>query len=165
MWISQVKVIHWPWSKVPQIQHFQTFFYQRNRSAEIGEQKFVQLVQVARWPPCPYMVKTWKILFLWNQKADDLESLYAASSAQVIPSLFKWWPWVLRQGQICPLRFYIGKSKTMDFFSETIVVYDIKVGICNQLNEYVYLYEYQGSRSLIYLGPNLSDSIFLILFS
>ena len=40
-----------------------------------------------------YMVKTWKIL-LWNQKADDLESLYAASGPLVLPSLFKWWPWV-----------------------------------------------------------------------
>ena len=26
------------------------------------------------WPPCPYMVKTFKNLLLWNQKADDLES-------------------------------------------------------------------------------------------
>ena len=37
-------------------------------------------------------------------------------------------------------------------FSETIVVYDIKVGICSQLNEYMKLYEYQRSRSLIGLG-------------
>ena len=44
-----------------------------------------------------------------------------------------------------------------------IVVYDIKVGRCSQLNEYIKLYEYQ--RSFIDLGPNLSDSIFLNLFS
>ena len=50
------------------------------------------------------------------------------------------------------------KVKTMDF-SETIVVYDIKVGRCMKL------YEYQRSRSLIDLGPNLSDSIFLNFFS
>ena len=30
-----------------------------------------------RWPPCPYMVKTFKNL-LWNQKADDLETWYVA---------------------------------------------------------------------------------------
>ena len=54
--------------------------------------------------------------------------------------------------------------KTMDF-SETIVVHDIKVGRCSQLNEYMKLYEYQRSRSLIDLGSNLSDSIFLNLFS
>ena len=45
-------------------------------------------------------------------------------------------------------------------FSETIVVYDIKVGRCSQLNEYMKLYAYQRSRSFIDLGPNHSDSIF-----
>ena len=60
--------------------------------------------------------------------------------------------------------FVWEKVKTMDF-SETIVVYDVKVGRCSQLNEYMKLYEYQRSRSLIDLGPNLSDSIFLNFFS
>ena len=60
--------------------------------------------------------------------------------------------------------FLWEKVKTMDF-SETIVVCDIKVGICSQLNEYMKLYEYQRSRSLIDLGPNLSDSIFSNFFS
>ena len=50
-------------------------------------------------------------------------------------------------------------------FSETIDVYDLKVGRCSQLNEYMNLYEYQRSRSFIYLHPNLSDSIFLNFFS
>ena len=46
------------------------------------------------------------------------------------------------------------------FFSETIVVYDIKVGRCSQLNEYMKLYEYQRSRSFTDLGPDYSESIF-----
>ena len=50
-------------------------------------------------------------------------------------------------------------------FSETIVVCDHKVNRCSQLNEYTKLYEYQRSRSFTDLGPNLSDSIFLNLFS
>ena len=37
-----------------------------------------------------YGVKTLKNLLLRNQKADDLETWYAASGAQVLPSLFKW---------------------------------------------------------------------------
>ena len=37
----------------------------------------------------PYMVKTLKNLLLWNQKTDDLETWYAASGAQILPSLFK----------------------------------------------------------------------------
>ena len=50
-------------------------------------------------------------------------------------------------------------------FSETIVVSDMKVGRCCQLNEYMKLYEYQRSRPFIDLGPNHSDSIFLNFFS
>ena len=50
-------------------------------------------------------------------------------------------------------------------FSETIVVCDHKVNRCSQLNEFMKLYEYQRSRSFTDLGPNLSDSIFLNLFS
>ena len=46
------------------------------------------------------------------------------------------------------------------FFSETVVVYYIKVGICSQLNEYMKLYECQRSGSFIDLDPNHSDSIF-----
>ena len=49
-------------------------------------------------------------------------------------------------------------------FSETIVVFDIKVGRCSKLNEYLKLYEYQMSRSFTDLGPNLSDSICLNFF-
>ena len=41
---------------------------------------------------------------LWNQTADDLESWYVASGAQVLPSLFKWWPWV-------DLDLFYGKVK------------------------------------------------------
>ena len=40
-------------------------------------------------------------------------------------------------------------------FSETIEVYDIKVGRCSQLNEYMKLSEYQRSRSFTDLGPNI----------
>ena len=41
-----------------------------------------------------------------------------------------------------PYAFVWEKVKTMDF-SESVVVYDIKVGRCSQLNEYMKLYEYQ----------------------
>ena len=50
-------------------------------------------------------------------------------------------------------------------FSETIVVYDMKVGRCSQLNEYMKLYEYQRSRSFTDIIPNISDSIFLKFYS
>ena len=65
---------------------------------------------------------------------------------------------------LVPYAFVWKKVKTMDL-SETIVVYDIKVGRCSQLNVYMKLYEYQRLRSFIYLGPNHSDSIFVNFFS
>ena len=48
--------------------------------------------------------------------------------------------------------FLLEKGKTKDFL-ETIVVCDIKVGRCSQLNEYVNLYDYQRSRSFMDLDP------------
>ena len=94
----------------------------------VGEQKFVQMVLVTwpRWPPFPYMVNTFKNLLLRNQKANDLETWYAASGAQVLLNLFKCWPWpILRQDKIWSLMLlYREKGKTIDF-SETVVVYDI----------------------------------------
>ena len=50
-------------------------------------------------------------------------------------------------------------------FSQIIVVYDVKIGRCSYLNEYMHLYEYQSSMSFIDLGPDLSDSLFLNFFS
>ena len=63
------------------------------------------------------------------------------------------------------LTLLYGTKVNNGFFSETIVVYYIKVGICSQLNEYMKLYEYQRSRSFIDLDTNHSDSIFLNFFS
>ena len=83
-----------------------------------GERKFVQTVQVTwpRWPSCPYMVKTLKNLLLRNQKADDLGTWYAALGARVLPSLFKWWPWI-------DLDIFYGKVK----FAAILLWYGWKV--------------------------------------
>ena len=76
----------------------------------MGERKFVQTVPVS----CLYMVKHKKNLFIRNQKANGLETWYAASGAQVLPSLVKWWPCVdhdLFYGKVKfdPLCFCMGK--------------------------------------------------------
>ena len=55
----------------------------------------------------------------------------------------------------------MGKKVKKWIFSETIVVYDMKVGRCSQLYEYMNLYENQRSRSFTDLGPNHFDSILL----
>ena len=51
-------------------------------------------------------------------------------------------------------------EKLNRFFSETVQVYDIKVGRWSQLNEYMKLYAYQRSGSFNDLDPSHSDSIF-----
>ena len=75
----------------------------------IGERKYVQtaLVTWPRWPPCPYILKTFK--------NDDFWHWYATSGTRVLPNLFKWWPWVdldLFYGKVKfgPLCLCMGKS-------------------------------------------------------
>ena len=95
-----------------------------------GERKFVQMIQVTwpRWPPCLYMVKKSsspepKARWPWNL----LCSIRCSSTTKFIQMMTLGWPWpILWQGQIWSLMLLYGK--TMDF-SETIVVYDLKLAI------------------------------------
>ena len=48
------------------------------------------LVTWPRWLPCPYMVKTFKIL--WHRSANINETWYTALGTRVLSSLLKWWP-------------------------------------------------------------------------
>ena len=115
------------------------------------------------------MVKTIKNRLLRNQKADDLEIWYATSGARVLPNLFNDELWLIltyfmARSNLLSYAFVLGKGKTMDC-SETIVVYDIKVGRCSKLNEYMNLYKYQRSRSFTDYGPrSLRFNIFKLLF-
>ena len=59
---------------------------------------------------------------------------------------------------------YGEKGKTM-YFSETIVVYDVKVGRCSLLNQYMNLYDYQRSKSFIDLHPRSLRFTFSNFFS
>ena len=97
-----------------------------------------------------------KGLWPWNL----ICSIKCSNPSKFVQIFTVGWPWpILRQGQIWSLMLLYGKkSKTMDI-SETIVVYDVKVGRYSKLNKYMKLCEYQRSRSLTDFGPNLSDSI------
>ena len=77
------------------------------------------LIQVTwpRWPPCPYMVKTFKNLLLQNQKSYDLETWHVASGTQALQSLYKWWPWVdhelfYRKVKLGHLYVWMGQTVT-----------------------------------------------------
>ena len=67
------------------------------------------------------------------------------------------WTYSTARSNLVPYAFIWEKGKTKDF-SETIVVYDVKVGKCSKLNEYMNVYEYQTSRSFIGLVQGHSDS-------
>ena len=116
----------------------------------------------------PICGKNLKNLLLWNQKADDLESCYAASGAQVLQvysndDLRLTLIYFTARSNLVPYAFVWEKDKPMAF-SETIVVYDIKVGRCSQLNKYMDHYEYQRSMSFTDLGPrSLRFNIFKLL--
>ena len=81
-----------------------------------------------------------KNILLWNQKADDLESWYAALGTQVLLNL----------SNLVPYAFVLEKGKTI-YFSETIVVCDHKVNRCSQLNEYMKLISTNGQGHLLTL--------------
>ena len=72
------------------------------------------------------MVKTLKYLLLRNQKADDIEYWYAASSTQVLPSLFKDDPgltlaYFTVRSNLVPYAYLWENGKTKDF-SEILLV-------------------------------------------
>ena len=80
------------------------------------------MVQVTwpRWPPCPYMVKTFKKILLQSQKSYEVETWRVSLGAQALQSLFKWWPWVdldLFYGKIKlgHLDVWMGKTVTKSF--------------------------------------------------
>ena len=167
-WVSKVKVILSPWSKVTQISMLKLVFLKNslaiwNQSAyenlrEKRKWKFIQMSWVTwpTWPPCPYMVKTLKNLLLQSQWTDDLETEYVALSMQVLPRLFKLWPWVntdpfypkVKFGHI---GFCMGKSENY-YFLITIAALHLKVAWSIQLNEFMKLNEYQRSRSFFDFG-------------
>ena len=66
----------------------------------------------------------------WNQLIDDLETWYLALSVQVLPRLFKLWPWVELDPFYAKVKFdhvgfYMGKIKI--YFLETIAALGLKL--------------------------------------
>ena len=57
----------------------------------LGEWKIAKLVVVSwpRWPPCPYMVKTFKNLLLQNRGCLGAESLHKSLGTGGLPKLLK----------------------------------------------------------------------------
>ena len=76
-----------------------------------------------------------KDIVLCNRKADDIETWYKALSIRVLPSSNDapglTLTYFTARSNLVPYAFVWEKVKTMDF-SETMVIYDIKVGRSGQ---------------------------------
>ena len=110
------------------------------------------------------MVKTLKILFSGTKKPMTLKLgmqhrvlEYYQICSNDDPGLTL--TYFTAKSNLVPYAFVWEKGKTMDF-SETNVVYDVRVGRCSQLNDYMNLYEYQGLSLTLVQGH--SDSTFYI---
>ena len=57
----------------------------------VGKQKIAKIVMVhwPRWPPCPYIVKTFKNLLLQNLECLGAESLHKSLGTRGLPKLLK----------------------------------------------------------------------------
>ena len=127
---------------------------------ERGMKVTIQIVYITcpSWTPCPYMVKTFKIFFsgierpmtmklgtqhhvleyyqVCSNNAPGLTMTYFTARSNLVPYILVW-------ETIKTMEF--SEWKTMEF-SETVVVYDIKVCRYSQLNGYMKHYEYQRTR-------------------
>ena len=106
----------------------QNFIWSLHR---LEEQRFFQAVGVTwpRWPPCPYMVKTFKNR-CWNRMADVAETWYTALGTQVLPSFFKDHKLIFdlftQRSTLVPYAF-VWENAWMMVYSESIEVCDINV--------------------------------------
>ena len=104
----------------------------------MGERKFVQLVQVTlpRWPPCPYMIKPLKIFFSRTKRPMTLNldmqhqvleyyQVYSNDDSGLTLTYFT------TRSKLVSYAFVWEKGKIMDF-SETIVIYDLKLATDDQ---------------------------------
>ena len=81
-------------------------------SLRVGERKIAKMVAVRwpRWPPRPYMVKTFKNLLLQNRECLGAEPLLRRSTKIAKRIVVRWCLTFLRQGQVCfPMHLY-GKN-------------------------------------------------------
>ena len=86
-----------------------------------------------KWPPCPYMVKKSRMtLMLYGMQHLLLEHYQVCSNDDPGLTLI----YFTARSNLVLYAFVWEKVKTMDF-SETIIVYDFKVGRWNQLNKYM----------------------------
>ena len=100
----------------------------------------------SRWQPCPYMVKIFKKVFSGTKRPMTLKADMqhrVLEYYQVCSNDDSGLTYFMAMSNFLPHAFVREEGKTIKF-SETIVVYNIKVGRCSQLNEYLKLMSIKG---------------------
>ena len=142
-WVSNVKVIIWPWSKVTQISMLKLVFFKTNwviwnqssykSLRENGNENLYKWVgSHNQHGPMPIYGKNLKKSsspepldgWPWNLVC----SIVYASTTKVVQIMTLGWPWlILHQGQIWWHRLLNGKKWKLFFFLETIAALGLKV--------------------------------------
>ena len=160
-WVSKVKVILWPWSKVTQISKLKLVLLKNSRAIWIQSSyeslrgnrnenlyKWVgHMTNMAAMPiysknlkksSSPEPIDRWP----WNLVC----SIVYGSSTKIVQIMTLGWPWpILRQGQIWSHRLLYGKKWKLLFFWNYC-------SLRSQLNELMKLSECQRSRPFFDLG-------------
>ena len=184
LWVPKVKVIHWPWSKFLSLIILNFFFSITTRPIET---KFHVVPpwdrgtkacsngpnHMTKMAAMPYIVNTFQIFFSGTERPMSLklgmqhrvfEDYQVCSNDVHVLTL----TYFTARSNLVPYAFVREKVKTVDlfffFFSETIVVYDIKVGRCSQLNEYMKLWVPKVRVIRWPCSKSLRFNIFKLLF-
>ena len=167
-WVSKVKVILWPWSKVTQISKLKLVL-----AETVG--RFGTKIHMKAWGRIGMKIYTNELGHMTNMAAMPIYgknlnksssrepidrwpwsfvcSIVYASTTKVVQIITLGWPWhILRQGQIWWHRLLYGKKWKLFIFLETFAALGLKVAWSIQLNELMKLSEYQWSRSFFDLG-------------
>ena len=149
IWISKVKVIHWPSSKVTDSIFSNSFSLETPLPTEAklhveppwgGVMKFCSngpdhITKIAAMAMCNKNLKNPSFSVTIQQWVLE----YYKTDSNDDPGLTLTY---FTECHIWSLMLLYEKKVKLWNFSETIAVYDIKVGRCSQLNKYMKLYEY-----------------------
>ena len=133
-WVSKVKVIHWPWSKVTQIQHFK-FLFLTNCLADwnqilCGAAMGWGLIDCANGPGYMTSMAAMSIYGKNFKKYSSLEtkgwwpwklvcSIWYSSSTKFVQMMTLGWP-ILRQSQIWSRMLLYGKKVKQWIFQKLL---------------------------------------------
>ena len=111
----------------------------------VGERKIAKMVAVRwpRWPPCPYMVKTFKNLLLQNRECLWAEPLQESSGTGGLPKLLKELSYV----DVWPFYGKVKFASLLFVWEKPLKIFFSKIEHALWLNLCIYLREQEGYQN------------------